>query len=114
MRIKPKKIPRFCVFLNCQEHTRSKTPIGDYEPDFGIIVQKKNLGDDGTYTYHFIVETKGTNDLNDGHALTPSEAYKIRCAIEHFKTIGVQYIAPVKDYDSFTNKSQAKEDMTDG
>ena len=57
--------------------------------------------------YYFVIETKGTNDLGDTKALTDSEIYKIKCAIQHFAALGVDarvnYHAPIKDYVSFKN-----------
>ena len=60
--------------------------------------------------FYFVVETKGTNELDDKKALRESEVYKIRCALKHFDALGVDahvnYDAPVKEYSVF--KSRAK------
>ena len=60
-----------------------------------------------TIIIDFVIETKGTNDINDKKALTESEKYKIKCAYKHFKTLGVevQYKAPVKDYSYFKTEA---------
>jgi type III restriction enzyme len=98
--------------LNSKTHSyyKIKTPIGDYNPDFGVVMKRKSLRDaclpdrQGKESeFYFVIETKGTNDINDKKALKESEVYKIKCAIKHFATLGVdvQYKAPVKDYQYF-------------
>jgi type III restriction enzyme len=73
-----------------------KTPIGEYEPDFGLVMKRKSLKSGDETEYYFVIETKGTNDINDKKALTESEMYKIKCAMKHFATLGVEvhYKAP--------------------
>lgn len=55
--------------------------------------------------FYFVVETKGTNELDDKKALRESEVYKIRCAMKYFDALGVDahvnYDAPVKEYSVF-------------
>ena len=90
-------------FLKLPSWYKIKTPIGDYEPDFGLVMKRKNLKDGNENEFYFVIETKGTNDINDKKALKESEIYKIRCAIKHFEKLGleVQYKAPVKEYSFF-------------
>jgi len=59
----------------------------------------KVLKDGKQSEFYFVIETKGTNDINDKKALKESEIYKIECARKHFSTLGVevQYKAAVKD-----------------
>ena len=73
---------------------------GWYEPDFGIVMKRKELKNGSEHEYFFVIETKGTNDIWDQKALTPAEIFKIECAVKHFAAIGVevQYKAPVKDF----------------
>jgi type III restriction enzyme len=54
-----------------------------------------------------VIETKGTNDINDKKALKESEKYKIDCAMVHFKSLvlEVHYKAPVKDYKYFKTEA---------
>ena len=94
-------------FLKLPSSYKIKTPIGDYEPDFGLVMKRKKLKDGTESEYYFVIETKGTNDINDKKALTESEIYRIKCAMKHFAEIGVEvhYEAPVKEYDYF--KKQA-------
>ena len=90
-------------FLKLPSYYKIPTPIGTYNPDFGLVMKRKNLKDGQESEFYFVIETKGTNDINDKKALKESELYKIQCAIKHFDTIGidVQYKAPVKEYQHF-------------
>jgi type III restriction enzyme len=90
-------------FMKLPAYYRIPTPIGNYNPDFGIVMKRKQLRDGKETEFYFVIETKGTNDINDKKALKESEVYKINCAMKHFATLGidVQYKAPVKDYQFF-------------
>ncbi|PRX39668.1 restriction endonuclease [Salegentibacter salegens] len=98
-------------FLKLPSYYKIKTPIGEYEPDFGIVMKRKSLKDGAESEFYFVIETKGTNDINDKKSLKESEVYKIKCALKHFATLGVdvKYKAPVKDYSYF--KSEAHKDV---
>ena len=99
--------PQIVCFLKLPKYYSIKTPIGIYEPDFGLVMKRKSLKTGDENDYYFVIETKGTNDINDKKALTESEKYKIKCAYKHFKTLGVevQYKAPVKDYSYFKTEA---------
>ena len=86
------KLPPFYVI---------KTPAGGYNPDFGLVLRREKDS-----KYYIVIETKGTNDINDRNALTKDEVYKMECAMKHFEALGVdaKYIAPVKEYDTFKDK----------
>lgn len=90
-------------FLKLPSWYKIKTPIGNYEPDFGLVMKRKSLKSGSESEFYFVIETKGTNDINDKKALKESEIYKIRCAMKHFQKLGleVQYKAPVKEYKYF-------------
>lgn len=96
------KLPSFYVI---------KTPAGDYNPDFGIVLKKPKMREENSSEYYFVIEIKGTNDINDRKALTENEIYKIRCAIKHFEALGIEakvnYLAPIKEYDTFKTKAEA-------
>lgn len=94
-------------FLKLPAYYKIKTPIGDYNPDFGVVMKRKSLRDGKEREFYFVIETKGTNDINNKKALKESEVYKIKCAIKHFATLGVevQYKAPVKDYQYFKTEA---------
>ncbi len=96
-------------FLKLPSWYKIKTPIGNYEPDFGLVMKRKSLKTGDENEFYFVIETKGTNDINDKKALTESEVYKIRCAMKHFEKLGleVKYKAPIKEYSFF--KTQANQ-----
>ena len=104
------KDPQVVCFLKLPSYYKIKTPIGNYEPDFGLVMKHKSLKSGNESEFYFVIETKGTNDINDSKALTESEIYKIRCAIKHFNTLGVPvyYEAPVKDYAYFKGEADKK------
>lgn len=91
-------------FLKLPKYYSIKTPIGNYEPDFGVVLCRKSLIGNCEDEYYFVVETKGTNDLKDVKALKESEIYKIKCAMKHFEALGLKdfYQAPIKEYDYFS------------
>ena len=97
-------------FLKFPSWYKIPTPIGNYEPDFGVVLHKRLLSSpDEDKEYYFVVEIKGTDDINDTRALTPHEIGRIKCAVKHFKSLGIEayYKAPIKEYDTF--KAQANQ-----
>lgn len=106
-----------CI-LKLPKAYRINTPIGFYEPDFGIVLKRREIGEGCDEEYHFVVETKGTAKLGDMKALKESETYKMNCALKHFEALGVKlkikgediYKAPVKEYSSF--KREVAETIT--
>jgi type III restriction enzyme len=98
-------------FMKLPSYYKIPTPIGNYNPDFGMVMKRKSLRNGKESEFYFVIETKGTNDINDKKALKESEIYKIECALKHFATLGVevQYKAPVKDYQYF--KTEATKDI---
>lgn len=97
-------------FLKFPSWYKILTPIGNYEPDFGVVLHKKLLSSpDEDKEYYFVVEIKGTDDINDTRALTPHEIGRIQCAVKHFKSLGIEayYKAPIKEYNTF--KAQANQ-----
>ena len=96
-------------FLKLPAFYQIPTPIGPYNPDFGVVLRRKRLRDGEETEFHFVVETKGTNQLADKKALRESEVYKIKCAMKHFDALGVDahvnYDAPVKEYSVFKTRA---------
>ena len=94
-------------FLKLPSYYKIPTPIGEYEPDFGIVMKRKSLRDGKESEFYFVIETKGTNDINDKKILRGSEVYKIKCALKHFATLGldIEYKAPIKDYQYFKTEA---------
>ena len=66
------------------------TPVGTYNPDWAVAL-------DGDKRIYFVAETKGSDDINDNH-LSTNERSKITAAQAHFATLGVRYVAPVRDW----------------
>ncbi|MBL0238416.1 MAG: DEAD/DEAH box helicase family protein [Saprospiraceae bacterium] len=99
--------PEIVCFIKLPSWYKIKTPIGEYEPDFGLIMKRKELKSGNEKEFYFVLETKGTNNINDKKALTESEVYKIKCAMKHFTTLGVEvhYNAPIKDYQFFRTEA---------
>jgi type III restriction enzyme len=99
--------PDIVCFIKLPSWYKIKTPIGEYEPDFGLVMKRKSLKSGDETEYYFVIETKGRNDINDKKALTESEVYKIKCAMKHFETLGVEvhYKAPVKEYHYFQKEA---------
>jgi type III restriction enzyme len=97
-------------FLKLPSFYTIKTPAGPYNPDFGLILKKRKIRDEQSTEYYFVIETKGTNDINDRKSLTENEVYKIKCAIKHFEALGIEakinYTAPIKEYATFKNKTE--------
>lgn len=93
--------------IKLPNYYRIQTPIGNYEPDFGLVLCRKSLANGDEDEFYFVVETKGTNDINDSKALKESEIYKIKCAMKHFEALGLKdhYKAPVKEYAYFSTEA---------
>ncbi|MBO5058118.1 MAG: DEAD/DEAH box helicase family protein [Prevotella sp.] len=95
-------------FLKFPQWYKIPTPAGNYEPDFGVVLRKRELRNPNEdKEYYFVVEIKGTNDIEDKKALTPHEIARIKCAIAHFRSLGIEayYKAPIREYETF--KAQA-------
>jgi type III restriction enzyme len=104
--------PDVICFIKLPNWYKIPIPIGDrytayYEPDFGLVMKRKSLKTGSESEYYFVIETKGTSDINDKKALTESEVYRIKCAMKHFEALGVEvhYKAPVKEYNYFKTEA---------
>ncbi len=88
------------LFLKLPDKYKIPTPIGNYTPDFGLVMEKRGLdAQDEDARFYFMIETKGTSELDK---LKPDERMKIECAIEHFKALGLEsYLAPVDNTQTF-------------
>lgn len=87
--------PRVLCFIKLPDFYKIPTPFGDYTPDFGLVLRDSSLtgGTDGEL--YFVIETKGTNDLEHPRALTEDERRRIRCAMKHFEAIGIRTVTPL-------------------
>jgi len=95
-------------FLKLPDFYTINTPVGKYNPDFGMVLKRRKIRDKTSSEYYFVIETKGTNDINDRKALTENEIYRIKCAMKHFDALGIEskvnYIASVKEFETFKSK----------
>jgi len=64
------------------------TPIGNYNPDWAVVMDDVDLRGKVRQKLYFVSETKGTTNLDE---LRPDEKKKILCAKKHFKEINVKY-----------------------
>ncbi len=67
------------VFTKLPFWFKIPTPIGTYNPDWAVLIDN-----DGSEKLYFVVETKGTTDINK---LRPKEQQKIHCGTQHFNAI---------------------------
>ena len=84
------------VFAKLPDWFKIPTPLGTYNPDWAILVEK-----DGQNRLYFVVETKGTDLFGQ---LPPPQQAKIRCGEAHFAALGkdtVTFHAPIASYDRF-------------
>ena len=99
---------KMLCFLKFPSWYKIPTPIGNYEPDFGVVLKRVSLrNNQDQQEYYFVVEIKGTNDINDKKALTPHEIARIKCAIKHFRSLGIEavYKAPIREYSKFEEEA---------
>ena len=64
------------------------TPIGEYNPDWAVVMDDVDLRGNLRQKLYFIAETKTTLNLEE---LRPEEKKKILCAEKHFKEINAKY-----------------------
>lgn len=94
------------AFVKLPKWYEIDTPIGKYNPDFALVLEKTSLEDGEITKYYFVIETKGSTEWNQ---LKQSEKMKIQCAIKHFEAIGLkEYLAPVEDFTDFKIKANKK------
>ena len=86
------------VFAKLPDWFKIPTPLGTYNPDWAIVVEKE-----GQKRLYFVVETKGTASLGE---LPPPQQAKIKCGEAHFAALsgeGIKFKAPVVNYNQFDN-----------
>ena len=64
------------------------TPVGQYNPDWAIVMEKRDEHGDMREVLYLVRETKSTEDMDKLH---PNEKRKITCGERHFDTLGVDY-----------------------
>lgn len=91
------------VFVKLPAWYTIPTPIGSYNPDFALVLEKKSLDDDNKTNFYFVIETKGSKEWE---ALKEDEKMKIECAVKHFEAVGLkEYLAPVESMKTFKSKA---------
>lgn len=89
-------------YLKLPQWYKIPTPIGDYNPDFGLVIEKKDLSNSKSASMYFVVETKASSDLRE------TELFKINCAIEHFRILGFRKYIETDSISDFKNKVNIK------
>ncbi len=101
-------------FLKLPDFYTIPMPFGrSYNPDFGVVLKKTQLQSGQETELHFVIEIKGTNNLDDTGSITEDERYKIKCAEKHFEAIGIElninydsFQAPVKNWQTFASEAE--------
>ena len=91
------------VFAKLPDWFKIPTPLGNYNPDWAILVEK-----DGQNRLYFVVETKGTDLFGE---LPPPQQAKIKCGKAHFAALqddGIKFVAPVATYERFDDLLNSK------
>ena len=81
------------VYTKLPDWFKIPTPLGNYNPDWAILVEEPNQNKEKLY---FVVETKGTTSEEGRRDL---ENLKINCGKKHFEALKVDY----SDCDSISN-----------
>jgi type III restriction enzyme len=71
------------------------TPVGEYQPDWAIVMQDPDDSDSKPVLY-LVTETKGTTNLDE---LRPDEKRKILCGAAHFGSKQLQTSGALNDVD---------------
>jgi len=88
-------------FIKLPPDFKIPTPIENYNPDWGIVHQKRDInGDNSTPKLYLVRETKFMKDKDD---LRLKENLKIKCAEKHFDTIEVDYEVLNDVYDNIVD-----------
>lgn len=82
------------VYAKLPGNFRIDTPIGEYNPDWAILIEK-----DGEEKLYFVVETKGTDQIA---LIKESEGAKIKCGKKHFEALDTEIqVAQAKSFEGF-------------
>lgn len=93
------------VFAKLPDWFKIPTPLGSYNPDWAIVVEKE-----GQERLFFVVETKGTDLFGE---LPQQQKAKIDCGREHFHALfkngEVHFAAPVATFEHFDDLVNQKD-----
>jgi type III restriction enzyme len=76
------------LYVKLPSWFKVSTPVGEYNPDWAIVVEEVNQFGEVTNKLHLVRETKGTSNRSE---LTPQERRKVDCGEKHFEALGVNY-----------------------
>lgn len=79
------------MFFKIPTKFKIETPIGTYNPDWAVYMDK-----DGLEKLYFVLETKGVSGLIGMENLKTLEKQKIRCGEKHFAALGNDIAFPAK------------------
>ncbi len=83
------------LFIKLPFWFKIQTPIGTYNPDWAIVIEDNDQHGQLREKLYLIRETKFYRNFSMEHMdeISLEEQIKINCALEHFKTIGVDFKA---------------------
>ena len=92
------------VYTKLPDWFKIPTPLGNYNPDWAILVEEPNQNKEKLY---FVVETKGTTSEAGRRDL---ENLKINCGKKHFEALEVDYsvCAIMRDFKDYIEKIKEK------
>lgn len=92
------------LFVKLPPWFNVQTPVGEYNPDWAVVLEQRDLEGEITEKLYLVRETKFVDNLDN---LRPSEKYKIKCAEEHFKAVGVDFNT-INDFDKLSSNLTIK------
>lgn len=95
-------------FLKLPSYYKIPLPTGaTYNPDFGLVMKRKRMRGEEEPEFYFVIETKGTDSIEDIKNIREDEVRKIKYAIKHFAVIGidVHYKAPIRHFQTFKEEA---------
>lgn len=78
------------LFIKLPRQFIVPTPIGEYSPDWAVVIDNTDQFGNAHERMYFVAETKGSTDLDQ---LRDIEKRKINCAKKHFESLGIKYKA---------------------
>ena len=76
------------LYVKFPKGFKVRTPVGEYNPDWGIVFEERNQFGEFEQTLYLVRETKSTLKMED---LYQSQAQKIACGRKHFEELKVDF-----------------------
>lgn len=83
--------PKVICFFRFPSWYKIETPIGEYSPEFGLVMKWRDTNSKIESDHYFVVETRGSDDSDDKKRLKESGEYKLIFARQHFRFLGIEY-----------------------